>query len=64
MGKSLMRGFGQRINESRNTDFIHYVTAMDIPMVGTTKSRVLCEIFEGNLDSFEKALQETLIFQR
>ncbi len=52
------------INESRNTDFIHYVTAMDIPMVGTTKSRVLCEIFEGNLDSFEKAATGNFDFSK
>ena len=58
-----LEGYGEKsyeklwaaINESRNTDFIHYLTAMDIPMVGRTKSRVLCEIFEGNLDRFEKA---------
>lgn len=58
-----LEGYGERsyeklwtaINESRNTDFIHYLTAMDIPMVGRTKSRVLCEVFEGNLDRFEKA---------
>ena len=43
------------VNESRNTDFVHYLTAMDIPMVGRTKSRVLCEVFEGSLNRFEKA---------
>lgn len=43
------------INESRNTDFVHYLTAMDIPMVGRTKSRILCEIFQGDLDKFEEA---------
>lgn len=58
-----LEGYGEKsyeklwsaINESRNTDFIHYLTAMDIPMVGRTKSRGLCEVFEGNLDRFEKA---------
>ncbi|MCI8939611.1 MAG: NAD-dependent DNA ligase LigA [Dorea sp.] len=58
-----LEGYGEKsyeklwtaINESRNTDFIHYLTAMDIPMVGRTKSRVLCEVFEGSLDKFEKA---------
>jgi len=43
------------VNESRNTDFVHYLTAMDIPMVGRTKSRVLCDVFQGNLDAFEEA---------
>ena len=58
-----LEGYGEKsyeklwtaINESRNTDFIHYLTAMDIPMVGRTKSRVLCEVFEGSLNKFEKA---------
>lgn len=58
-----LEGYGEKsyeklwtaINESRNTDFIHYLTAMDIPMVGRTKSRVLCEVFEGSLNRFEKA---------
>lgn len=58
-----LEGYGEKsyeklwtaINESRNTDFIHYLTAMDIPMVGRTKSRVLCEVFEGSLKRFEKA---------
>ena len=58
-----MEGYGKRsyeklwsaINESRNTDFIHYLTAMDIPMVGRTKSRVLCDVFRGDLDAFEEA---------
>lgn len=58
-----LEGYGEKsyeklwtaINESRNTDFIHYLTAMDIPMLGRTKSRVLCEVFEGSLNRFEKA---------
>lgn len=58
-----LEGYGEKsyeklwtaINESRNTDFIHYLTAMDIPMVGRTKSRVLCEVFERSLNRFEKA---------
>ena len=68
----VLDGYGEKsyerlwtaINESRNTDFIHYLTAMDIPMVGTTKSRVLCEIFEGNLDSFEKAATGNFDFSK
>ena len=43
------------VNERRNTDFVHYLTAMDIPMVGRTKSRGLCDVFQGNLEAFEKA---------
>lgn len=49
-----LEGYGEKsINESRNTDFIHYLSAMDIPMVGRTKSRVLCEVFEGSLKRFD-----------
>ncbi len=58
-----MDGYGEKsyeklwsaVNESRNTDFVHYLTAMDIPMVGRTKSRVLCDVFQGDPDAFEEA---------
>lgn len=58
-----MEGFGEKsyeklikaIEDSRNTDFAHYLTAMDIPMIGRTKSRELSKIFHNNLDAFEEA---------
>lgn len=58
-----MDGFGEKsyerlitaIEDSRNTDFAHYLTAMDIPMIGRTKSRVLSQVFHGDLDKFEEA---------
>lgn len=58
-----MEGFGEKsyerlaaaIEESRNTDFAHYLTAMDIPMIGRTKSRVLSQVFQGDLNKFEEA---------
>lgn len=67
-----LEGYGEKsyeklwtsINESRNTDFIHYLTAMDIPMVGRTKSRVLCEVFEGSLKRFEKAASGNYDFSK
>ena len=67
-----LEGYGEKsyeklwsaINESRNTDFVHYLTAMDIPMVGRTKSRVLCEIFKGDLNAFEEAAAGNYDFSR
>lgn len=58
-----MEGFGEKsyerlidaIDKSRDTDFAHYLTAMDIPMIGRTKSRVLNRVFDGDLDAFEAA---------
>lgn len=56
-------GFGEKsyerlwdsITRSRDTDFVHFLVAMDIPMVGRTKSRILNNVFSGNLDDFEDA---------
>ena len=56
-------GFGEKsyerlwaaITRSRETDFVHFLVAMDIPMVGRTKSRILNNVFSGNLDDFETA---------
>lgn len=58
-----LEGFGEKsfdrlwdaISRSRNTDFVRYLVAMDIPMVGRTKSRILNNVFQGNLDEFETA---------
>lgn len=58
-----LEGFGEKsfdrlwdaITASRNTDFVRYLVAMDIPMVGRTKSRILNDVFQGNLDDFEAA---------
>lgn len=58
-----MDGFGYKsferlwnaITASRNTDFSHYLVAMDIPMIGRSKSRVLNEVFRGSLEDLEAA---------
>lgn len=58
-----MEGFGKRsynrlwnsITQSRKTDFVHFLVAMDIPMIGRTKSRILDAVFSGSLDDFEAA---------
>ena len=58
-----MEGFGEKsyarlnaaINTSRNTNFVRYLVAMDIPMIGRTKSRILEQVFCGNLEMFRDA---------
>ena len=59
-----MEGFGVRswqnlwdaIQHSRITTFEQYLTAMDIPMVGSTASRAIGQRFRGNLSEFETAV--------
>ncbi len=58
-----LEGFGEKsfdrlwssIQNSRNTTFVHFLVSMDIPMVGSTKSRILDEVFHGDLDALEAA---------
>lgn len=59
----VLEGFGEKsyarldaaINTSRNTSFVRYLVAMDIPMIGRTKSRILEQVFCGNLEMFRAA---------
>ena len=59
-----MEGFGEKswqnlwdaIQHSRITTFEQYLTAMDIPMVGSTASKSICQRFRGNLSEFETAV--------
>ena len=59
-----MEGFGVRswqnlwdaIQHNRITTFEQYLTAMDIPMVGSTASKAICQRFHGNLSEFETAV--------
>lgn len=44
------------IQHSRITTFEQYLTAMDIPMVGSTASKAICQRFRGNLSEFETAV--------
>jgi DNA ligase (NAD+) len=65
-----MDGFGEKsyqkiqesINRSRNTTFVRYVVAMDIPMIGRTASRVLDDYFKGDLQEFAKAAVDCFDF--
>jgi DNA ligase (NAD+) len=59
-----MDGFGEKswarlweaIQNSRNTTFERFLIAMDIPMIGNTASRALCQKFHGSLAAFENAV--------
>lgn len=65
-----MEGFGERsyekmqesIEKSRNTNFVRYVVAMDIPLIGRTAGRVLDRFFKGNLQVFAKAALDCFDF--
>lgn len=56
-------GFGEKsferlwsaVENSRNTTFVRYLVAMDIPGIGRTISRLLDTEFSGSLDDFETA---------
>ena len=58
-----LEGFGEKsyerlqaaITASRNTTFVRYVVAMDIPMIGRTASRELERHFKGSLRELELA---------
>ncbi len=59
-----LEGFGEKswqrlwdaIQRSRNTTFERYLTAMDIPMIGNTASRILARMFHSSLEEFEDAV--------
>ncbi|MDR0287291.1 MAG: hypothetical protein LBI03_06275 [Clostridiales bacterium] len=65
-----MDGFGEKsyerlwnaIEESRNTTFEHFLVAMDIPLIGSTASRVLSTKFGGDINAFIKAIYEGFLF--
>lgn len=65
-----MEGFGERsyeklqesIEKSRDTTFVRYVVAMDIPLVGRTAGRALDSFFKGNLQEFAKAAVDCFDF--
>ena len=65
-----MEGFGVRswqnlwdaIQHSRITTFEQYLTAMDIPMVGSTASKAIYQRFRGNLSEFETAVCQSFDF--
>lgn len=65
-----MDGFGEKswanlwaaIQKSRDTTFERFLIGMDIPMIGNTASRALCQKFGGSLDAFEDAVNSNYDF--
>ena len=65
-----MEGFGEKsyekiqasIEKCRNTTFVRYVVAMDIPLIGRTAGRALDSFFKGNLQEFAKAAVDCFDF--
>lgn len=65
-----MEGFGEKsyqkiqesVKKSRDTTFVRYVVAMDIPMIGKTAGRVLDNYFNGDLQEFAKAAVDCFDF--
>ena len=65
-----LEGFGKKsyenliasINESRNTTFVRFVVAMDIPLIGRTASRILDRHFHGSLRELQLAALDRFDF--
>ncbi len=65
-----MDGFGERsyerlwnaIEASRNTTFVRFLTAMDIPMIGNTASRALGYRFHDDIDELIRAVDDGFDF--
>ncbi len=65
-----LEGFGEKsyenliasIDESRNTTFVRFVVAMDIPLIGRTASRILDRHFHGSLRELRLAALDRFDF--
>lgn len=65
-----MEGFGEKsyerlwgaIENSRNTTFVKFLTALDIPMVGNAASRAIGRRFGDDIDAFEQAVGDGFDF--
>ncbi|RKI94362.1 NAD-dependent DNA ligase LigA [Parablautia intestinalis] len=65
-----LEGFGEKsyenlitsINESRNTTFVRFLVAMDIPLIGRTASRILDRHFHGSLRELRLAALDRFDF--
>lgn len=67
-----MDGFGEKswqnlwdaIQRSRNTTFERFLIAMDIPMIGSTASRILAKQFNSDLEAFTDAVDNLYDFRQ
>jgi len=65
-----MEGFGEKsyerlwnaIQASRKTTLARFLVGMDIPLVGTTASRLLSQQFNGNIEAFVQAVDDGFQF--
>ena len=65
-----LEGFGEKsyenliasINESRNTTFVRFLVAMDIPLIGRTASSILDRHFHGSLRELKLAALDRFDF--
>lgn len=64
MGEQSFARLWKAIEESRKTDFAHFLCALDIPLIGETASRILAKVFHDDLDGFLNAVQHGYLFSR
>ena len=57
LGEKSYERLWKAIQDSRQTDFEHFLVAMDIPLIGTTASRILEKEFNGDVDVFLDAMR-------
>jgi len=57
LGEKSYERLWKAIRDSRQTDFEHFLVAMDIPLIGTTASRILEKEFNGDVDVFLDAMR-------
>ena len=56
LGEKSWQNIWDAIQHSRMTTFDRYLISMDIPMIGNTASRALCQQFQGSPEKFEAAV--------
>lgn len=67
-----MDGFGEKsyknlidsIENSKNTNFEHFLVAMDIPLIGRSASKQLSACFHGNLEEFLEVVNMCFDFSK
>ncbi len=63
-GETSWRSLWDAIQRSRETTFERFLVAMDIPMIGSTASKALAQVFHGSLDAFTDAIDAQYDFSQ